>query len=101
MIFHWYTEPHEILRKINSTDSYYISVTPAIFYSGKLQKVVKITDLENIVVESDGPTKYRNVGEGNPSQIPKILNKISELKNVPVNVVEKTTVRNAAKIFDF
>lgn len=99
VVFHWYTGPHEILRKIISTENYYISVTPAIHYSGKLQKIVNITDLENIIVESDGPTNYRDIGKGNPYRVKKIIEKISSIKNVPVNKVEKITTENAKQIF--
>lgn len=100
VIFHWYTGPHEILEKITSNENYYISATPAIHYSGKLQKIVKITSLENLLVESDGPTNYRKIGEGNPSQIPHILEKISNIKEVPLNKVKEITTRNAEKIFN-
>lgn len=100
-VFHWYTGPHEILRKILEKEGYYISVTPAVTYSGKLQKIVDIADLGSILVESDGPTEYRNIGRGRPSQIPQVLEKIAEVKEVDRTEVEKETTRNAEHFFGF
>lgn len=99
-VFHWYTGPHETLRKISKTEGYYISVTPAIAYSGELQKVVDLTELGDILVESDGPVKYRDLGKGEPSHIPMIIEKIGEIKNIDKSTVEKATTENAQKIFD-
>ncbi len=101
VVFHWYTGPHEILRKIISTKNYFISVTPAVFYSGKLQKIVKLTNLEKILVESDGPTNYRSdIGTGTPSQIPQVLEKIANIKEEPLDKVKKITTKNAEKFFN-
>lgn len=99
VVFHWYTGPHEILRKIMKRENYYISITPAIAYSGKLQKIVKITDLSKILVESDGPTEYRDIGKGKPSQIPKVVEKLAEIKEINENEVEKVTASNAREFF--
>lgn len=98
-IFHWYTGPLDILRKILDTDGYYISVTPAVKYSGKLQKTVELADLDKMVMESDGPTEYRGVGEGEPSHVPSVAEKIAEIKNIDESHVEEITSRNARKIF--
>lgn len=99
VVFHWYTGPHEILRKIMRKENYYISITPAITYSGKLQRIVKITDLSKILVESDGPTEYRNMGRGKPFQIPKVVEEIAEIKGIDENKVEKVTASNAKEFF--
>lgn len=99
VIFHWFTGPHEILRKILARDGYYISVTPAVHYSGKLQKVVDIASLDSILVESDGPTQFRSLGKGEPSQVPQIIEKIGEIKGIEKKEVAETTNSNAEKLF--
>ncbi len=101
VVFHWYTGPQEILEKIMRKENYYISITPAIFYSGKLQKIAKIADLSDILVESDGPTEYRNLGRGRPSQIPQVIEKIADIKEMKENKVEKITDSNAKEFFVF
>lgn len=98
-VFHWYTGPHETLRKILDIDGYYISVTPAVVYSGKLQRVVELAGLDNILLESDGPTKFRKVGNGKPSHVRRIAEKISGIKSVDFETVEEITSRNAREFF--
>ncbi|MBQ2872681.1 MAG: TatD family hydrolase [Bacilli bacterium] len=66
--------------------------------------VIKNIDLEYILLETDSPyltpEPYR--GEQNDSSyIPLIANKIAEIKEIDVEVVEKTTTANASGIFDF
>lgn len=99
VVFHWYTGPHEILRKILDVDGYYISATPAVLYSGKLQRVVEIAGLDNILVESDGPVGYRDIGPGKPSLVPEVVNKIAEIKDLDEGTVRDRTVRNAERLF--
>ncbi len=99
-VFHWYTGPHEILRKILDTEGYFISVTPAVLYSGKLQRIVDLSGLDDILVESDGPVEYRDIGEGEPSHIPMVIEKISEIKDVDRSTVMEATSRNARKLFE-
>lgn len=99
VIFHWYTGPHEILRKILSEQEYYISVTPAVIYSGKLQRIVEVSPLGKILLESDGPVEYRELGEGRPSHIPKVANKVAKVKNEDMETVLDTTTQNAENIF--
>lgn len=98
-VFHWYTGPHEILKKILDIDGYYISAPPAVIYSGKLQKVVELAGLDNILLESDGPTKFRDIGNGKPSHVRMVAEKISEIKSVDFETVEEITSRNAREFF--
>lgn len=99
VIFHWYTGPLEVLRKILDIDGYYVSVTPAVIYSGKLQRVVDLAGLNKILIESDGPTEYRDIGEGEPSHVPLVAEKIGGIKNVDRDAVEEVTSRNARRVF--
>lgn len=66
--------------------------------------VIDNVDLEYILLETDSPyltpepyRKYKN----DSSYIPVIANKIAEIKNVSVDIVEKTTNENASRLFDF
>ncbi|KXB08650.1 hypothetical protein AKJ56_00640 [candidate division MSBL1 archaeon SCGC-AAA382N08] len=61
-VFHWYTGPLEILKMILDIEGYYVSVTPSVVYSGKMQKTVDIATLDSILLESDGPVEYRDLG---------------------------------------
>ena len=66
--------------------------------------VIKNIDLEYILLETDSPyltpepyRKYKN----DSSYIPIIAEKIAEIKNVDINIIEKNTNANAERLFDF
>ena len=66
--------------------------------------VIENIDLKYILLETDSPyltpepyRKYKN----DSSYIPVIANKISEIKNITIDEVEKTTNESACKLFDF
>lgn len=66
--------------------------------------VIENIDLEYILLETDSPyltpepyRKYKN----DSSYIPVIAKKIAEIKDVSLEVVEKTTNNNAEDLFDF
>jgi len=66
--------------------------------------VIKNIDLEYILLETDSPyltpEPYRNL-KNDSSYIPLIARKIAEIKEEPIEVIEKTTSENAMGLFDF
>ena len=71
--------------------------------ASKLQEVVKYLDLEDILLETDSPylTPEPHRGEKNePYNIYFVAKKISELKNIPLEVVLKQTLTNSISQFD-
>lgn len=66
--------------------------------------VIENVDLEYILLETDSPyltpEPYRK-NKNDSSYIPIIANKIADIKNVSVEVIEKTTNENASRLFDF
>jgi TatD DNase family protein len=68
-----------------------------------LQKVVEVTGLEHLVLETDSPflppVPFR--GQRNESSyIPLIAQKIAEIKNVTIEEVAAVTTENAVKLFN-
>lgn len=75
----------------------------ATFKNGGLDKVLPDVDLKHLVLETDSPylapVPYR--GKRNePSYIPLVVQRISELKNVPVEEVKNVTTQNAITLFN-
>lgn len=73
------------------------------YNNSQLPNVIKKIDLKHLVLETDSPyltpVPYR--GKRNQSSyIPIIGKKISELKNIPIVDVAKTTSNNAMTLFD-
>lgn len=96
-VFHWFSGPLEVLKKILDY-GYYISATPAAAYSKEHRRVIAETPLENIILETDSPVVY--AGEtSEPAHIIKALNAVAELKGESAETVAEKTTENAKKIF--
>ena len=73
------------------------------FKNSGLQQVVEVVALENLVLETDAPylapVPYR--GKRNePAYIPLIAEKISELKQISIEIVAEVTTNSALKLFN-
>jgi len=85
---------------------YLIGVGGVVTYKNakNIINVIDNINLEYILLETDSPyltpEPYRK-NKNDSSYIPVIANKIAEIKNVSVDVIEKTTNLNACRLFDF
>jgi len=73
------------------------------FKNGGLDKVIPEIDLEHMVLETDSPylAPVPHRGKRNePSYIPLVARKMSELKNRSIEDVQDITTNNALKLFD-
>ncbi len=99
-VFHWFDGPSEILENILK-ENYYISVTPAIETSKKIQSLIKKTPLKRILIETDSPVymrKYKRNAE--PSDARLTAKSLASLKGCSLEKVAKETSRNAEYLFD-
>lgn len=85
---------------------YMIGVGGVVTYKNakNIINVIKNIGVEYILLETDSPyltpepfRKYKN----DSSYIPVIANKVAEIKEVSVEIIEKTTNDNASRLFDF
>ena len=85
---------------------YLIGVGGVVTYKNakNIVNVINNIDLEYILLETDSPyltpEPYRNL-KNDSSYIPLIARKIAEIKEEPLEVIEKTTSENAMGLFDF
>jgi TatD DNase family protein len=103
-VFHCFTgNPDEAQRVINA--GFLLGIGGVVtFKNGGLDKVIPDLDLKNIVLETDSPylapVPYR--GKRNePTYIPIIASKISQLKNIDIEEVMEITTNNALELFSF
>ena len=83
-------------------ESYYISFSTIIAYSDYHEELVEEIPIQNILTETDSPYLSPFKGQKNePSFVEEAVKKIADIKSLPVSKVDKTTERNAKKIFDF
>lgn len=72
------------------------------FKKARLPEVVAAVPIEKILLETDAPymapTPLRGT-RNEPANIPIIAAKVAEIKNIPVEKVEKITTRNAIELF--
>ena len=94
---HWYSGPENLIKK-GIDREYFFSITPAIEYSPAVKKCVELVDLEHLLLESDGPVKFRGK-LGTPAMIKDVLSKISEIKKAEISELEDILFNNTKKIF--
>ncbi len=104
VLIHCFTGSKNFAKKLIDINCY-ISLSGIITFknSTELVDAVSIIPLDNLLVETDSPylapTPYR--GKPNePSYIIHTIDKLSKIKNVPVDVVANQTTNNFIKLFN-
>jgi TatD DNase family protein len=101
-VFHWHKAPAEVTREIVDA-GYLVSVTPEVVYRDRDRELVQAVPLESLLVESDGPWKYRGEFEGLPSGpwfAARVAEEVAKLKQLPVEDVMHQLSTNACRLFD-
>lgn len=101
-VFHWHKAPHDVTRAIVEA-GYLISVTPEVVYRERDRDLVARIPLDSLLVESDGPWKYRGEFEGmdsGPWFASRVAEEVAKLKQMPVDDVMHHLSTNACRLFD-
>lgn len=96
-VFHWYSGPLDILKKIVEA-GYYISATPAVAYSERHRQAIRAAPLERILLETDAPEVYQGVAS-EPKDVYRTLLEVSAVKGLPTEEVAQQTFGNAQEFF--
>lgn len=91
-IFHWFNGPEDVLKEIIDT-GYMVSINAAIKIQDKHRRIARLADLDNILVESDGPYNYRGL-RLSPEMIYEAISIIAEVKSISREDVERAVERN-------
>ncbi|TFG00225.1 MAG: TatD family deoxyribonuclease [Promethearchaeota archaeon] len=94
---HWYSGPEKFLE-IGIERGYFFSITPAIFYSPPVKKVVRKINIDHLLLESDGPVKYSGK-VGTPAMVKDVLVEIAKMKKCDKKDLEMQIEKNTKKIF--
>jgi len=62
-VFHWYDGSKNNLKRINDR-GYFVSFGPYLLYSNDKQTLLKEAEINLILLETDGPVKYKNCFDG-------------------------------------
>jgi TatD DNase family protein len=76
-----------------------ISVGPILLRSKTHKKIIKKLPLERIMLETDSPWMKIDGKESLPTDVKIVAEKIAEIKNIPLEEVEKKTDENAISLF--
>ena len=101
-VFHCFTGSADQANRIKKIGFYLGIGGVATFKNGGLDKVLPDLSLDSIVMETDSPylapVPYR--GKRNePGYIPAIAQRVSEIKNVPIDQIKEQTSLNAQRLF--
>ena len=83
---------------------YYISFAGNLTFQNarQLHEIAAVVPLERVVIETDAPylAPMPNRGKRNePAYVARVAEKIAQLKNLPLDVVQETTTRNSVRQF--
>ncbi len=94
---HWFTNSKKTSTRAVSMGAF-ISCGPIILSDLQSAQVVKSIPLENLLVETDSPVEF--CGEkSEPFWIPKVCQKIADIKGISAKEVEKATWDNFCLLF--
>lgn len=103
-VFHCFSGNEEDLKKALSFSNFYLGIGGVLtFKNSGLDKIIEKAPLDRLILETDAPyltpTPYR--GKRNePSYIPLIANKLSEVKGESIDSIERITTENAKQLFN-
>ena len=102
-VFHSFTGPSSVLRAILER-GYYVSVTPAAAYNTEMQRVVRETPLDRLMLETDCPIVFTPERTGNeppatPADVRTSLRECARIKGISEVELAAMTTANARKLF--
>jgi len=95
--FHWYTGPINVMKDILG-QGYFVSATLAAEYHEEHCRAIKEAKLENLLLETDSPVKYRE-HQAEPADVARVLISVAELKALPPDIVADKTTENAMRLY--
>lgn len=98
VLMHSFVGNENQLRSIIA-QGYFVSVGAGVLEYEWVQKWVQLVPLENLLLESDGPIDWKEKGTVSPVYIPRIAQKIAQIKNCPLETVHLAVLANEKKLF--
>ncbi|UCD96052.1 MAG: TatD family hydrolase [Candidatus Bathyarchaeota archaeon] len=102
-IMHCYSGSLEMTKRFNALGCYFSFAGPVTFpNSRRLQQTVKTIDLHRVLVETDCPWLAPQSVRGKrnePANLPYVVKKIAELRDLSVDKFSKATTENAREIY--
>jgi TatD DNase family protein len=98
VLLHMFGANH-LVKKVIEND-WFISMNTIVLKSKKHKKVVRDMPLERLMLETDSPWLSPCGGRNTPLSVKVVAEKISEIKKVKFEEVDRITTKNAIKFFN-
>ncbi|MDQ0256331.1 TatD DNase family protein [Evansella vedderi] len=99
--FHWFKGDAKTTEQMIQ-NGYYISITPDVIYKEKIQQLVEMYPLSNMMVETDGPWPFEGPFKNtmtHPKMIHQSIAQIAKLKKVNIKDVYKQVYKNTKSFY--
>lgn len=101
VVFHCYSGSLKTAKRIMNHENYFMSFSTMLCYSEQHQDLIKNISLDHVLTETDSPYLAMTKEERNePVNVIKAVQKIAEIQNKDVELVDSITTDNARKIFE-
>lgn len=90
-ILHWYSGNLKVLKEAVEIGCYF-SVNCRMLMSQKTRRILEMIPMEKLILETDSPFLDINLGHSN--SLVYVVEKLAQLKSIPVEIVEKTLWQN-------
>ncbi|RKQ34765.1 TatD family deoxyribonuclease [Oceanobacillus halophilus] len=99
--FHWYKGDKRTTERLIQ-NGYDVSITPDVLYDKEIQQLVKDTPIDHMMLETDGPWKYKGAfldKMTHPKMIHWSIAKIAEIKNLHIEDIYAQIYRNTKEFY--
>lgn len=100
-MFHWHKATPEVTAAICEA-GYYVSVTPEVCYHERDRDLVRRVPRERLLIETDGPWRFRGPFEGQatePAMLPRVAAEVAALWACPLAEAAARLTANAETLF--
>lgn len=95
---HWFDGSKRQLARARDM-GFYVSFGPVATYANDKQRLIELSDMDRILVETDGPVRFSRCFElraGHPCFVASVLHTISEVRRMPFDSVADAVAKNSA-----
>jgi len=102
VLWHWFSGSTDMLPKIVGRGDY-VSEGPPVVFSTRIQEVVRLVPLENLLTETDGPVRFYGPFKDKlttPAFIPKVVRAIAKIKGIKETDAAERILCNFSHLFN-
>lgn len=102
VLWHWFSGPVELLPRIIERGDY-ISEGPPVVFSERIQEIIRMVPLTQLLSETDGPVRYYGPFKDQPTTpalIPDVVRAIGRITKADESQIADQILANFSSLFD-